>query len=46
MRVKENIKIDKSLCRDLWEDFFDLTIITLGTSNFDLKPTKTIKIKI
>jgi hypothetical protein len=29
--VKENIKMDKSLCIDSWGHFFDLTIITLGT---------------
>jgi len=38
MRVKENIKIDKSLCIDFVDIFFDLTIITLGTSNFELTP--------
>jgi hypothetical protein len=38
MRVKENIKIDKSLCINFGGHFFDLTIITLGTSNFELTP--------
>jgi len=36
MRVKENIKMNKILSIDFGYIFFDLTIITLGTSNFDL----------
>jgi hypothetical protein len=38
MRVKENIKIDKSLYIDFWKHFFNLTNITLRTLNSDLTP--------
>ena len=37
IRVKENIKIDKSLCIN-FGDIFYLTNLTLGTSNFKLTP--------
>jgi len=44
MRVKENIKINKSLCIDFGDIFFELANLISGTSNFDL--THLIKFSI